>query len=94
MAAWTWLIPALSFGLLVLAALTGVGNVLAVLCGIGLMTFASSVVLLVVVLAAIGLVASVCFALKAPRRKREARRRHGPSAPLGDPPTITHYGHA
>jgi len=37
MAAWTWLIPALSFGLLVLAALTGVGNVLAVLCGIGLM---------------------------------------------------------
>ena len=37
MAAWTWLIPALSFGLLVLAALTVVGNVLAVLCGIGLM---------------------------------------------------------
>ena len=37
MAAWTWLIPALSFGLLVLAALVGVGNVLAVLCGIGLM---------------------------------------------------------
>lgn len=37
MAAWTWLIPALSFGLLVLAAATGVGNVLAVLCGIGLM---------------------------------------------------------
>ena len=37
MAAWTWLIPALSFGLLVLAALAGVGNVLAVLCGIGLM---------------------------------------------------------
>lgn len=37
MPAWTWLIPALSFGLLVLAALAGVGNVLAVLCGIGLM---------------------------------------------------------
>lgn len=37
MAAWTWLIPALSFGLLVLAALAGVGNVLAVLSGIGLM---------------------------------------------------------
>jgi Ca2+:H+ antiporter len=37
MAVWTWLIPALSFGLLVLAALAGVGNVLAVLCGIGLM---------------------------------------------------------
>ncbi len=37
MPAWTWLIPALSFGLLVLAALAGVGSVLAVLCGIGLM---------------------------------------------------------
>jgi len=37
MAAWTWLTPALAFGLLVLAASTGVGSVLAVLCGIGLM---------------------------------------------------------
>jgi hypothetical protein len=61
------------------------------------MTFVSSVVLLVVVLAAIGLVAAVCFALKAPRRKSEGRHRHVPSAPstpLADPPTITHYGHA
>ena len=37
MAAWTWLTPALAFGLLVLAAWAGVGSVLAVLCGIGLM---------------------------------------------------------
>jgi Ca2+:H+ antiporter len=36
MPAWTWLIPALSFGLLVVAAVTGVGTLVAVLCGIGL----------------------------------------------------------
>ena len=36
MPAWTWLTPALSFGLLVVAGLAGVGTVLAVLCGIGL----------------------------------------------------------
>ena len=36
MAAWTWLIPASSFGLLVVAGVVGVGTLLAVLCGIGL----------------------------------------------------------
>ena len=36
MPAWTWLTPALSFGLLVVAGVAGVGTVLAVLCGIGL----------------------------------------------------------
>jgi Ca2+:H+ antiporter len=36
MPAWTWLIPALSFGLLVVAGIVGVGTWLAVLCGIGL----------------------------------------------------------
>ena len=36
MPAWTWLIPALSFGLLVVAGVAGVGTLLAVLCGIGL----------------------------------------------------------
>ena len=36
MPAWTWLIPALSFGLLVVAGMVGVGTLLAGLCGIGL----------------------------------------------------------
>ena len=36
MPVWTWLIPALSSGLLVVAAVAGVGKLLAVLCGIGL----------------------------------------------------------
>lgn len=36
MPAWTWLIPALSFGLLVVAGIVGVGTWLAMLCGIGL----------------------------------------------------------
>jgi Ca2+:H+ antiporter len=36
MPAWTWLIPALSFGLLVVAGIVGVGALLAVLCGVGL----------------------------------------------------------
>jgi Ca2+:H+ antiporter len=36
MPAWTWLIPALSFGLLVVAGIVGVGTWLTVLCGIGL----------------------------------------------------------
>jgi len=36
MAAWTWLIPASSFGLLVVAGVVGVGTLLAILCGIGL----------------------------------------------------------
>ena len=33
---WTWLLPTLGFGLLVAAALAGVGPFLAILCGIGL----------------------------------------------------------
>jgi Ca2+:H+ antiporter len=36
MLAWTWLIPTLSFGLLVVAGIVGVGTLLTVLCGIGL----------------------------------------------------------
>jgi Ca2+:H+ antiporter len=36
MPVWTWLIPTLSSGLLVVAAVAGVGKLLAVLCGIGL----------------------------------------------------------
>src|SRR3977135_4111804 len=36
MPAWTWLIPAFSFGLLVIAGIAGVGTLLATLCGIGL----------------------------------------------------------
>src|ERR1700675_4641476 len=36
MPVWTWLIPALSSGLLVIAGIAGVGTLLAVLCGIGL----------------------------------------------------------
>jgi len=36
MPVWTWLIPALSFGLLVVAGIVGVGALLAGLCGIGL----------------------------------------------------------
>jgi Ca2+:H+ antiporter len=36
MTAWTWLIPTLSFGLLVIAGVVGVGTLLAALCGIGL----------------------------------------------------------
>ncbi len=36
MPVWTWLIPALSFSLLVVALAAGVGTLLAVLCGIGL----------------------------------------------------------
>lgn len=36
MPAWTWLIPALSFSLLVVAGIVGVGTWLAMLCGIGL----------------------------------------------------------
>jgi Ca2+:H+ antiporter len=36
MPAWTWLFPVLSFGLLVVAGVAGVGTLLAVLCGIGL----------------------------------------------------------
>jgi len=36
MAVWTWLIPALSFALLVGAIVAGVGTLLAVLCGVGL----------------------------------------------------------
>ena len=36
MPAWTWLIPAASLALLVLAAVAGVGTLLAALCGIGL----------------------------------------------------------
>jgi Ca2+:H+ antiporter len=36
MPAWTWLIPAISLGLLVVAGVVGVGALLAALCGIGL----------------------------------------------------------
>ncbi|HZI82519.1 MAG TPA: ionic transporter y4hA [Casimicrobiaceae bacterium] len=36
MPAWTWLVPALSFGLLLVAAAVGVGTLLAALCGVGL----------------------------------------------------------
>jgi Ca2+:H+ antiporter len=36
MPAWTWLIPALSLGLLAVSAVAGVGTLLAVLCGVGL----------------------------------------------------------
>jgi Ca2+:H+ antiporter len=37
MSVWTWLIPALSFALLVVASVAGVGALLAVLCGIGIL---------------------------------------------------------
>jgi len=57
------------------------------------MTLGSSVVVLLLGVAAIGLVAFLCLALKVPRRKRETHKRVA-SAPLADPPTITHYGHA
>jgi Ca2+:H+ antiporter len=36
MPAWTWLLPGVSFGLLVVAGATGIGALLAALCGIGL----------------------------------------------------------
>ncbi len=36
MPAWTWLVPAFSIGVLVVAGVAGVGSMLAVLCGIGL----------------------------------------------------------
>jgi Ca2+:H+ antiporter len=36
MPVWTWLIPTLSLGLLVVAAVAGVGKLLATLCGVGL----------------------------------------------------------
>jgi Ca2+:H+ antiporter len=36
MAVWTWLAPALSFALIVVASVTGVGAFVALLCGIGL----------------------------------------------------------
>jgi Ca2+:H+ antiporter len=36
MAVWTWLAPALSFALLVMASIAGVGALIAALCGIGL----------------------------------------------------------
>jgi Ca2+:H+ antiporter len=36
MPTWTWLIPTLSFALLVVAGMAGVGALLAVLCGVGL----------------------------------------------------------
>lgn len=37
MAVWTWLVPALSFALLLVASATGVGAVMAALCGVGLL---------------------------------------------------------
>jgi len=59
------------------------------------MTFASSIVLLLVVIAALGVVA---FAFLSPRRRtrihRGESRLRGPRDPISDPPTITHYGHA
>src|SRR4051812_5254721 len=36
MAAWTWLVPVISIGLLLAAVAAGVGTLLAVLCGAGL----------------------------------------------------------
>ena len=54
------------------------------------MTFGSSVIVLVIVLAVIGLVALACFA---PRRKSLSRRKQKSLDPLSEP-TITHYGHA
>jgi len=58
------------------------------------MPLGSSIVVLVLVVAAVGLVAFVCLALKTPRRKKETRRSEVSISPLADPPTITHYGHA
>jgi len=58
------------------------------------MTLGSSIVLLVLVVAAIGLAGFVRLALKAPRRKKEVRRNEVSISALADPPTITHYGHA
>jgi hypothetical protein len=54
------------------------------------MTFGSSVIVLAIVLAAIGLLALACFA---PRRKSLPRRKQKSLDPLSEP-TITHYGHA
>jgi len=54
------------------------------------MAFGSSVIVLVIVLAVIGLLALACFA---PRRKSVPRRKQKSLDPLSEP-TITHYGHA
>lgn len=58
------------------------------------MTLGTSIAVLLIVFAAIAVLAFVLFAWRAPRRKKEMRRERESSAPLADPPTITHYGHA
>jgi len=56
------------------------------------MSLTSSVILLVIVVAAIGLLAAAWFI---PRKKTpRVRRKQESLDPLSDPPTITHYGHA
>jgi hypothetical protein len=57
---------------------------------IAAMTFGSSVIVLVIVLAAIGFLALAWFA---PRRTSLPRRKQKSLEPLSEP-TITHYGHA
>jgi len=57
------------------------------------MTLGSSILVLLIALAAIAFVGCIWLALKAPRRKKEIRR-PPLGASLADPPTITHYGHA
>jgi hypothetical protein len=59
------------------------------------MTLFTSIAVVLAVLAAIGLLAFVCFAPRRTRSRRKAESLAPQSlAPLADPPTITHYGHA
>ena len=57
------------------------------------MSFESSVILVLVVIAAMGVLA---FAVVTPhkRRRRKDAPPRDPNDPLSGPPTVTHYGHA
>ena len=58
------------------------------------MTFGSSMLLLVIVIALIGVLAVVWFAPRGKGRPRRDKESQESLEPVSDPPTITHYGHA